>query len=56
MKKASQAFQLMPVRSAILNIRFIVPRSRTLEFSNALFIVSASEVDERISSPIATVS
>lgn len=55
-KKASQAFHGIPVFSAILNMRFMVPRSRTRVESNESFIFSASAEESRISSPIATVN
>lgn len=55
-KNSSQAFQLMPVFSAMRNMRFIVPRKRTRVFSNESFIFSASAVESRISSPMADVS
>jgi len=55
-KKPSQIFQLTPVFSAIRSILFIVPRNRTLVFSNESFILSASFEESRISSPMATVS
>ena len=45
----------MPVRSAMRSMRFIVPRNRTLVRSNESFIESASEEEERISSPMAIV-
>lgn len=54
-KKPSQTLQPTPVRSAILSIRFMVPLSLVLEFSNDSFIRSASLEESRISSPIAMV-
>jgi hypothetical protein len=55
-KKANHTRQPTPVLSAILNILFIVPRSRTLVFSNESFIFSAIAEESLISVPIATVS
>lgn len=54
-KKPSHTFHGIPVLSAISNILFIVPRSRTLVVSNVSFIFSASAELSRISSPIALV-
>ncbi len=54
-KNPSQILQPTPVRSAIRNIRFIVPRNRFLVPSKLSFIFSAKAVESRISSPIAIV-
>lgn len=54
-KKPTHTLHPTPVLSAILNMRFIVPRKRTLVLSKELFIVSASLEESRISSPIASV-
>jgi hypothetical protein len=51
-KKPSQTLQPTPVFSAILNMRFIVPRSFSREFSNWSFIFSASALESRISAPM----
>ena len=54
-KKPTHTRHPTPVRSAMRSILFIVPRNRTRVLSNESFIFSASEVESRISSPIATV-
>ena len=54
-KNPTHTFHPTPVFSAILNIRFIVPLSLTLVLSKESFILSASEEEERISEPMATV-
>ena len=54
-KNPSQTFHPTPVFSAIRNMRFIVPRSRTRVLSKESFMVSAREEEERISSPMETV-
>ena len=54
-KKPNQTLQPTPVFSAIRNIRFMVPRKRTLVLSKESFILSASFDESRISSPIAIV-
>lgn len=56
MKNRTQTLQPTPVRSAILNMRLMVPFSRTPVFSNVSFIWLARALESRISSPIATVS
>lgn len=55
-KNPSQTFHPTPVFSAILSILRIVPFNLTLVFSKLSFILSASAVESRISSPIAMVS
>lgn len=54
-KKPSHAFQPTPVRSAMIIMRFIVPRRRNRVESKLSFIFSANADESRISSPIATV-
>lgn len=54
-KNPSQTFQPTPVRSAMIIILFMVPRSLNRVESNVSFIFSASAEDSLISSPIATV-
>ena len=54
-KNPSHIRQPIPVRSAIRNIRFIVPRNRFLVPSKLSFIFSANAVESLISSPIAIV-
>ena len=55
MKNSSQTLHPTPVRSAIRNIRLIVPFNLTPVFSNVSLIWLASAELSRISSPIATV-
>lgn len=55
MKNNTQAFHPTPVRSAILNIRLIVPRSLTPVFSKVSLIWLANVLESLISSPIAIV-
>lgn len=54
-KKPSHTFHGIPLLSAMSNILFIVPRSRTRVESKVSFIFSASAELSRISSPIALV-
>ena len=53
-KKPSQTRQPTPVRSAMIIMRFMVPRTRSRVLSNVSFIFSIMAVESRISSPIAT--
>lgn len=55
MKNKTQAFQPTPVRSAILNIRLIVPRNLTPVLSKVSLIWLANALESLISSPMATV-
>lgn len=54
-KNASHTFHGIPERSAMMSIRFIVPRSLSRVWSKVSFIFSASADESRISSPIAVV-
>ena len=54
-KNANQARHPTPVRSAILNIRPIVPFNLLLVLSNPSFISSVNFVESRISAPMACV-
>ncbi len=54
-KNASHTFHGIPERSAMMSIRFIVPRSLSRVWSKVSFIFSARADESRISSPIAVV-
>ena len=51
-KNSTHTLHPTPVFSAILNMRFIVPRNRSRVLSKLSFMVSAREEEERISSPM----
>ena len=54
-KNNTHTFQPTPVFSAMISMRFMVPRKRILVFSKPSFIRSVNLVESRISSPIASV-